>query len=621
MFRAIMNASPTWNTPYILGSNNVRWSPDFGNDCENPGGTRVTDTNDCDRDGNRTETYCGYGVVNIQNRSTQALYNYTPYQPNPGALAAGWGTAPCGAYGNRNFYLYFTSWFGPTNTKALIRTTSSSTLFFTDGRYKYNIPSMDIVSQYGYTTNDVDFVSQSYIDNIPFSPNSTQLNYFAKTDSDSDSDGADLYLISGGQRYRMTSGDQMVRFGAITTNISLLPSHVINRLSLNGNLSNFVRGADNFVYNIQNKQKSGIFQLALYTSLNSGGSVSQLSPFILSTLITTAPLIQGYIPMREADGKIWIASSTGWSYVGSTEVMDCLGITSRFTNFTATQATIGTQTAAASCTMTDPSSGISYLFDKTRKYQIRDAWGLTPTLSSTAALFSDKTTSVADDLSVFKNSVDGRLYTFENGSKRYVESMPVLSEIGQSTIGINAVSNGSLARIPNGHSRVESGRLFRDAQSGRIYVINRDSKIYITSMAIYNSYGFSNARLDSASSANLANYTSTAEPLQRFVTIGADTYLVDSSVRYRIPAAAVPHYGSPVGQSYNSGVYARTNVSTTPATRFIKSTNSAQLYLLENGTKRAVNSWVTFTSIGGTNNNITSLSNSYILSIPTSTDL
>ena len=55
---------------------------------------------------------CGGSVINIQNRATSALYRYTPYQPNAGALAAGYGTAPCGAYGNRNFYLYFEDWFG-----------------------------------------------------------------------------------------------------------------------------------------------------------------------------------------------------------------------------------------------------------------------------------------------------------------------------------------------------------------------------------------------------------------------------------------------------------------------------------------------------------------------------
>lgn len=57
---------------------------------------------------------CGSSPVYIANKATSAMYYYTPYQPNAAALAAGTGEAPCGAYGNRNFYNYFTDWFGPT---------------------------------------------------------------------------------------------------------------------------------------------------------------------------------------------------------------------------------------------------------------------------------------------------------------------------------------------------------------------------------------------------------------------------------------------------------------------------------------------------------------------------
>lgn len=93
MYRKIMDDSPDWYTPYNLGNNYIRYNPNSS---------------------------CGGSTVYIQNRATQALYNYTPYQPNQAALDAGWGTAPCGAYGNRNFFLYFTNWFGGTYANQLI---------------------------------------------------------------------------------------------------------------------------------------------------------------------------------------------------------------------------------------------------------------------------------------------------------------------------------------------------------------------------------------------------------------------------------------------------------------------------------------------------------------------
>ncbi|TQN41519.1 uncharacterized protein with LGFP repeats [Blastococcus colisei] len=60
---------------------------------------------------------CGRQSVYIQNGATAALYNYTPYVPNVAALNAGYGEGDsCSAYGNRNFFSYFTDWFGSTQS-------------------------------------------------------------------------------------------------------------------------------------------------------------------------------------------------------------------------------------------------------------------------------------------------------------------------------------------------------------------------------------------------------------------------------------------------------------------------------------------------------------------------
>lgn len=61
---------------------------------------------------------CGSSPVYIQNQATANLYYYTPYQPNSAALAAGYGIGDgCSSYGNRNFYNYYTQWFGSTQAK------------------------------------------------------------------------------------------------------------------------------------------------------------------------------------------------------------------------------------------------------------------------------------------------------------------------------------------------------------------------------------------------------------------------------------------------------------------------------------------------------------------------
>lgn len=59
-------------------------------------------------------TACGTKQVYIENIATLSLYIYTPYVPNAAALANYPGTSNCGAYGNRNFFMFFSQWFGST---------------------------------------------------------------------------------------------------------------------------------------------------------------------------------------------------------------------------------------------------------------------------------------------------------------------------------------------------------------------------------------------------------------------------------------------------------------------------------------------------------------------------
>jgi hypothetical protein len=87
-FRGYTDDGPGWWVPFTTGNNYIGWSPDAN---------------------------CGGSTINIENRSTVALYSYTPYRPNQAALNAQYGTGDnCSTYGNRNFYMYFTDWFGST---------------------------------------------------------------------------------------------------------------------------------------------------------------------------------------------------------------------------------------------------------------------------------------------------------------------------------------------------------------------------------------------------------------------------------------------------------------------------------------------------------------------------
>ena len=77
---------------------------------------------------------CGGTTVNVRNYATAALYNYTPYQPNAAALATLTGTGNgCSSYGNRNFWVYYSNWFGSvTGAHGLVSTVNVDHLITRD---------------------------------------------------------------------------------------------------------------------------------------------------------------------------------------------------------------------------------------------------------------------------------------------------------------------------------------------------------------------------------------------------------------------------------------------------------------------------------------------------------
>lgn len=148
---------------------------------------------------------CGSTSVYIENLSTAALYNYTPYQPNASSLnnLSGSGDS-CGAYGNRNFWVYFNDWFRTTRAYFGLTASSNSTyakspceIPYFDTKYVgrlYNPDSAD----YMYTTSTTEAClakSYGYIwDGIVM-----------QSASSTESDAMPVYRIANNERHLFTT--------------------------------------------------------------------------------------------------------------------------------------------------------------------------------------------------------------------------------------------------------------------------------------------------------------------------------------------------------------------------------------------------------------------------------
>ena len=94
-------------------------------------------------------------------------------------------------------------------------------------------------------------------------------------------------------------------------------------------------------------------------------------------------------------------------------------------------------------------------------------------------------------------------------------------------------------------------------------------------------------------------------------------YLIDESTKYLISSDLESSFGVSTSTPLYSSSLLNKISSTKTATKYLKSKNGSTLYVIENGSKRPVYSWTLFNQMGGNLNNITTLSDSTISSIPT----
>tara|TARA_B100000678_G_scaffold69367_1_gene56876 strand:+ start:1242 stop:2762 length:1521 start_codon:yes stop_codon:yes gene_type:complete len=205
MFRAIMDSSPTWYTPYVLGDNYIYYNP---------------------------STSCGGSIVNIQNKATKALYNYTPYQPNAATLSASMGTTVnCGAYGNINFFRYFTNWFGSPRGDYCVTSLSQTVIGINFAKQSdrkdlgvfqiYSGASTGCIEAHIWNSGAQSWKEHISTNSSSINPDNSSLQY-----ADLNGDGKDEAILIG----LRNTGSGMVEFHIWDSGLKTWKEHIISNM-------------------------------------------------------------------------------------------------------------------------------------------------------------------------------------------------------------------------------------------------------------------------------------------------------------------------------------------------------------------------------------------------------
>lgn len=583
------------------------------------------------------DTSCGSSNVNITTSATAALYTYTPYQPNAGALAAGYGTAPCGSYGNRNFWLYYNDWFGSTWLPSVIKGPSDPSIYVQEDGYKFYVPTIAILQDFGLGTG-AQTVAQSTIDSIPTGNStvglSSSLGIVAKSSSDTDSDGGSIYLITSGHRYLFTTTQQMADFGYGSADISYFPLDFLQSIPSGGVLSNYVRSnVDSSIFQVSGDVKKLILDKATLQSLDPDSSLSVVSNTVLNPIPSGDPDSNTPALISTSAGNMYLYSSGAYAYIPSPDVLNCWGFMTTLSmsvykiqndNYT---PTISPSPTPLGCSVNI--NAISYVLNGGNRISVPTADGFDPATS----LSSDLTT-LASQLPVRNQPLaqvvsatnSSGVWYIENGLRKVIPSVTDLHLLNISGSVVDKILPGALNSLAAGKLKVAVGQVVRANDTGTIYVITSPTTMsWVSTMNDFVAYGYSTATMDSVTSSQITqSYTVNQNPLGKYMyTPVGGIYIMDPSGCYGFTQSQASNFGVPLtasaaGQTYSSNIFPYINlVNCKPVSQFVKSTSQGTVYQIINGIKHPISSWAKLQSLSHeTNPTIMVLSDALVSTYP-----
>jgi hypothetical protein len=367
---------------------------------------------------------CGSSPVLIQNQATANLYYYTPYQPNGPALQAGYGEGDgCSSYGNRNFYNYFTDWFGSAQqpVSSLVRSPAGDVYYLSYGE-KHHVPTEDDYRQYRMRYGVGQQVSSSFLDLWPTgAPAKRYVHDAAK---------GDLYFLQDGTLHWFSSSTQVAQYGyQFASYLNMEPGQVA-AFGIGAPVGDFLHDpAQGRVYERVGDQKRWIYDEVTFAARAAGRSAFAGEPGreVLDGLRTGTPII-----------------ATG-TLVKEPQAPEVYAVTDD-----ATMIHIDSFATAAEYRMT------------------RSITVPTGTLNGF--------TKQSGDLSIFA-TCGGRTYVVGSGVKRLVTTMP-------SGFTATTVADGPCGGLVTG-SAIPSTRVFAQFGSDSIYTLEDGRFRHVASPATY----------------------------------------------------------------------------------------------------------------------------------------
>lgn len=462
---------------------------------------------------------------------------------------------------------------------------------------------------------------------------STGLSYLVKSPSDTDSDGPTLYLISVGKRYKVTSMQQLSDFALSTNNIAYLPLSYIYSLTDGGALSNYVSTPSNNVFSVSGGRKRIIFDYPTYQSLNPGGASSLLSNYTAGLVLSDLPISNREILVGYPSGSAYLFTNNSYYTLPSMDAYNCWGFSQvlgtplyRLTD----SSYVGTFTPASTlgCSV-NTDQNTNFLLNGTAKISTPPAYGVSGlTIDQNLLAIVNKLPTRNTSLrQAIKSNIGAAVWYVENGLRKPIPSMTNLTLLGLTSSQIDSLPAGAAEAIPAGSIKLGIGAAVKSIVSDTVYVVSSGgARTPFASQEDFTAYNYKWQTIESFPP-NLLDqaYPATSNPVSKYLYDKRTgfIYLMDALGCFPMNSTFLTAYGQSSNtiqsnQPYLSSIFPYLNLSScTNPSVYVKSANSDTVYWIDGGQRHPISSWSNLIKHSGSSNPyIVTLSDSTLATLP-----
>nr|WP_244962811.1 hypothetical protein [Cryobacterium roopkundense] len=538
---------------------------------------------------------CGTGEVYIENQATAGLYNYTPYQPNPAALANLYGTGDgCSSYGNRNFWRIFSDWFGaPIASTSLLRSADSAQVYLVSETSKFPVRSLALMTAFA-PLGQVGFVSQSYLNNFTTKHDAGRIFR---------SPGGRMFFHDAGIKLPFDSCAQVLDYGGSCNSDGYvqLTDKQVGAFQTGPLIGPVLATTAGHRYYITLGTKREILDDQSQVAAGIPLQQNVLTEAAVEELAFGSPIVRDSVLIRKRSTSDYAFFANGTRSPIGTAYAAALGLQNRVAG--SLHATSHSKLTPSGTEFNGlvKADGVAGTWVLTAKGRARwDAaatqFGLPATRVSQAFLNSN---ALGGDISagaLLQDPSSKTVYVLMGNEIRPISSWEALLALSDTaTPTIHPVTAGVIAAIPKGAVALTAGTLVRSPDNAAVFLVNGvTNRIPLSSFDFTTEAGLTGFTYEPAERINA--YPLSNIPLTFGITCGDTRYVSSGGSLHKVAPAAHALY--PFTFVALDSFTCNQLIVGSDATDFIRTPNGA-IYQLVSGEKRPVTSMERFAQLSG----------------------